>query len=118
MSLIYPSLNAKFLLYFHKIPSLVSQKSNIIEDDLYCKINIIVNSYICVKFYASDHSVYLNSSMLQVVFTSTNAESMIKLISIHLLISSNLSISHALYIGGELMKAELALIMRQEYIQN
>nr|YP_009314285.1 Hypothetical protein ORF_1 [Liagora harveyana]SCW22539.1 Hypothetical protein ORF_1 [Liagora harveyana] len=54
----------------------------------------------------------------RIIFKSATSNSIVKLINSHLLITSILSVGHALYIGGELVKAELALITSQEYVQN
>nr|YP_009314696.1 Hypothetical protein ORF_1 [Neoizziella asiatica]SCW23151.1 Hypothetical protein ORF_1 [Neoizziella asiatica] len=116
MSLIYKSVYAHFSS--QQLPCLSYRNSMIVQDDIYCKIYIVSRTYLCVKFYASDYSVDVISSMLRVVFISTNAQSMVKLINSHIWITSKLSISHALYIGGELVKAELTLITGQEYIQD
>ena len=80
----------------------------------YCKVYVCSRRYIYVGFYISVG----NKIVTQVLFKSTSAQALIKLIICHVFIVSHLSVSHALYIGGELVKAETAIIMRQEYIQN
>nr|YP_009315106.1 hypothetical protein P8471_pgp150 [Titanophycus setchellii]SCW23561.1 conserved_ORF_1 [Titanophycus setchellii] len=114
----HPYISPNFLLLSQKVSYLCDINSLIVMDKLYCKINIIVNNYIYVKFYAYDGNLALARTLVQVSFKSTSAQSMMTLISSHLYIVSSLSVRHALYIGAELAKAEISMIMQQEYIQN
>lgn len=52
-----------------------------------------------------------------IVFTASNVKQICMLIESHIMIYNNLTASHALYLGKELTKAEIALIMNQQYCQ-
>ena len=88
-----------------------------LQDNIYCKISVIPNNCICAEFNLSNHYI-LTNMFLRVMFKSSSYNSIVKLIDNHVWISSTLSVGHALYIGGELVKAELALITSQEYVQD
>nr|YP_009628711.1 hypothetical protein [Acrochaetium secundatum]QBX88494.1 hypothetical protein [Acrochaetium secundatum] len=53
-----------------------------------------------------------------ILFTSYRAITLSKLIELHRAVMIQISPEHALYIGIELMKAELSLIIDHDYIQN
>nr|YP_009297772.1 hypothetical protein Kuma_072 [Kumanoa americana]AOM67506.1 hypothetical protein Kuma_072 [Kumanoa americana] len=53
-----------------------------------------------------------------IVFTAKTAKQISILLQYHNYVFFSLSSDHALYLGRELMKAEIALVMRQKYIQD
>jgi hypothetical protein len=53
-----------------------------------------------------------------VIFTQNKALILSYLIELHREVYKQLSTSHALYLGIELMKVELSVVMQQKYIQN
>lgn len=54
----------------------------------------------------------------QVIFKAKTAKEVSFLLQYHNHVFLNLSSDHALYLGRELMKAEIALVMGQKYIQD
>ena len=89
----------------------------ILQDDIYCNISVVPCGCICVEFHLSSYNTSVKI-LSKVIFKSSTANNIVKLINSHLLVCSKLSAGHSLYIGGELVKAELALIMSQDYVQN
>jgi dihydropteroate synthase len=54
----------------------------------------------------------------QIIFKAKTAKEISFLLQYHNYVFLNLSSDHALYLGRELMKAEIALAMGQKYIQD
>lgn len=67
------------------------------------------------KVVTSDSSHKINQS---IVFLANNALKLSFLLLSHRIVYLSLSSSHSMYLGMELMKIELALLMNQVYIQN
>nr|YP_009314080.1 Hypothetical protein ORF_1 [Izziella formosana]SCW22334.1 Hypothetical protein ORF_1 [Izziella formosana] len=86
-------------------------------DNIYCKITVIADLYICVEFNLRTQSIS-NKIFPRLLFKSQSSDNIIKLMSSHLSLISELSAQHSLYIGGELVKAELACMTFQEYVQS
>nr|YP_009313469.1 Hypothetical protein ORF_1 [Galaxaura rugosa]SCW21723.1 Hypothetical protein ORF_1 [Galaxaura rugosa] len=94
----------------------ISTNNEIIDLDIYCVININKDKQIyCIVYYRSDKKNSLDKS---VIFKSKKAKRLSQLIQLHNCIYQNLSVSHAIYIGMELMKAEISVIVEQSYIQD
>nr|YP_009313263.1 Hypothetical protein ORF_1 [Dichotomaria marginata]SCW21517.1 Hypothetical protein ORF_1 [Dichotomaria marginata] len=95
-------LNSKNILFFNNI-----------SDKIYCKIYTDQYRNIhCVVYYD------INRLKQAVLFKAKNAKKLSQLIQLHYLIYNYLSVSHAIYIGMELIKAEISLIMMQVYVQD
>nr|YP_009312854.1 Hypothetical protein ORF_1 [Helminthora furcellata]SCW21108.1 Hypothetical protein ORF_1 [Helminthora furcellata]SCW23968.1 Hypothetical protein ORF_1 [Helminthora furcellata] len=118
MSVSYDNTSLNRLNFNKQINNISYAEKMFDEDILYCKISIIMPNQIAVEFHNSNMSEAKVSKKLQVIFKSNNVENLIFLIKSHIYISSKLSVGHALYIGCELTKAQLALITTQNYIQN
>lgn len=82
-------------------------------DDSYCTIQLIDNVDISLYFFL----LRSHTSNHPICITSAKAETIYYLISLHKSFSG-LSLSHYLYLGRELYKAELCLILEQNYVQN
>lgn len=80
----------------------------------YCLIRHLQDNFLSISFYMDKNS----SEASCIIFKAKSAEVLCKLISSHAYIANVLSPSHALYIGMELMKAELTMITKQRYTQN
>nr|YP_009397405.1 hypothetical protein [Dasyclonium flaccidum]ARW66591.1 hypothetical protein [Dasyclonium flaccidum] len=59
----------------------------------------------------------LNSFIYPICFTASNSYLMFNLISLHTSLNI-LSTQHKLYLGREICKAEIAIEINQQYIQN
>ena len=89
-------------------------------DSFYCLVRIIFQKKIALYYMVKEDNfkscekkkLYLYPTC----FTANSANSMIKLLSLHNFLYMS-SIEHALYLGKELSKAEMALIFSQIYIQ-
>lgn len=85
----------------------------------YCVVKVLNNKMIQLSYYLvlSVRDRCIKNSFIPIVFTANNAKSICDLMQYHQNIFITLSPDHALYLGRELMRAELALIMSQEYTQ-
>lgn len=70
-------------------------------------------------FYYIVFSMNLNSHRFQcITFTSYDAQSICTLIMLHKKVCYSMTLSHGLYLARELTKAEFALVLDQEYLQD
>jgi hypothetical protein len=94
-------------------------KSSLNSKQIYCIVRQIKPSKIRVIFYQI-HSNFFGCSKMNcpVIFTQNKALILSYLIELHREVYKQLSTSHALYLGIELMKVELSVVMQQKYIQN
>lgn len=95
--------NKKFL-YSQKLPDTIC----------YCLIKHLQWNYLSISLYIkkNPHTVQM------ITFKAKSAEVLCRLIGLHEKIADILSVTHTLYIGMELMKAEVAMVTGQNYIQN
>jgi len=104
-----------------KIPSNYSQISFFnLSMSCYCiigynKNNMLKLSYYSIMSVLSPSAVTL---LVPIIFIAKNARNVCILLQYHQDIINSLSPDHCLYLGRELMKAEIALIMQQQYIQS
>lgn len=89
--------------------------SDDVIDSNYCVITVKNNLIICSYFRFSENNFCQYS---QIDFSSSSADLLFDLISEHYDLSQSISLSHALYLGKEIYKAELALIFLQVYVQS
>nr|WCH58140.1 hypothetical protein [Cystoclonium purpureum f. stellatum] len=82
-------------------------------DNSYCLIRLNVNINISLYFFYVDNNV----SQYPICITACQSDILYYLMSLHNSFR-NLSINHYLYLGKELYKAELSLILKQKYIQD
>nr|YP_009313877.1 Hypothetical protein ORF_1 [Hommersandiophycus borowitzkae]SCW22131.1 Hypothetical protein ORF_1 [Hommersandiophycus borowitzkae] len=118
MTDLYPCISQIFFQKFNYNLLVDYNRLSVTEDSVYCKIIVIPDNYIILAVYLYNNKLFIEDSQTYVIFKATKADTMIHLVQKHLYIYSELSVSHSLYIGCELVKAEIALIMRQDYIQN
>jgi len=85
-------------------------------DNFYFLIRVISDEMIALYYF--HHSKNLQKIEMPICFTSKNAISMYQLLSYHVNFSRKISLSHALYLGQEIYKAELARVVGQVYIQD
>lgn len=91
------------------------------SSDLYSAYGLITKGKyhnISLLFYiTSKHSKH-NNILCPILFTAYRAINLYKLIELHRVVIMQVSPGHAFYLGTELMKAELSLIIDHNYIQN
>ena len=87
--------------------------SKIIDND-YCIITVKNSLIFCSYFRFSENNF---DRYYQIDFSSTSSDLLFDLINEHHYLSQFISLSHALYLGKEIYKAELALTLSQLYIQ-
>lgn len=81
----------------------------------YCIISLRKENIIISYFRFIDKKKF---NICQVNFISSSSNLLFDLINKHHLLVKSISLSHALYIGKEIYKAELSKILLQEYIQS
>lgn len=86
-------------------------------DNVYCLIKIIQKKFIELYIIKSKVIVNNHAYNYPLCFIGINCNLILKLLSLHDNLSL-LSFNHALYIGKELYKAEISLIINQIYIQD
>nr|YP_009314491.1 Hypothetical protein ORF_1 [Liagoropsis maxima]SCW22745.1 Hypothetical protein ORF_1 [Liagoropsis maxima] len=115
----YPHISQSFIQKSNHFDSLMNTSLPVIEDQLYCIISTRLNGQIMIDFHVSkDNPISDQKNKYRVLFTSYTSHRVSDLIQRHDTICSKLSINHSLYIGMELVKAEVCLIMQQQYCQN
>lgn len=106
----FPKINLTFL----KSIKSSNKRFNLCLDKDYCiievKHKIIIFSYFR-PFLKNKNQYY------QINFYSYSADVLCNLINQHNGLARSISLSHALYIGQEIYKAELSIILFQQYIQ-
>jgi Domain of unknown function (DUF4346) len=114
-----PILNNNYLQIINDTDRLLNAL-NISRFQCYCIIQVNNNDNLKLSFYKT--ILPLNSSfqkyLIPVVFIAKTAKNICMLLQYHNNIFSNLSCDHALYLGRELIKAEIALIMHQQFVQD
>lgn len=85
-------------------------------DNCYCLIRIVPNRTIVVYYF--DINKNISRKINPICFTNKSANYLYYLLCSHKYISQQISLNHALYLGQELYKAEIALIFGQVYVQN
>lgn len=106
-----PQINYVFLKnikYNHK-------NSDNTIDSSYCVITVKNNLIICSYFRFSENN---SDQYYQINFSSNSADLLFDLINEHDYLSQLISLGHALYLGKEIYKAELTLILLQVYVQS
>lgn len=84
-------------------------------DDNYFLIYVKANRIVCLYFILNG----LNESPIcHVNFSALSSDLLISLISRHKSLSQFISMSHALYLGKEIYKAELSRVCSQLYVQS
>lgn len=81
--------------------------------DGYCLINHLSTSQLQLSY-----QIVSKKKIYPIVFTANNARQLSLLVQVHLMVYNNLTTSHALYLGQELAKSEICLIMQQHYRQS
>nr|YP_009313673.1 Hypothetical protein ORF_1 [Helminthocladia australis]SCW21927.1 Hypothetical protein ORF_1 [Helminthocladia australis] len=114
MSELYPEVSSKIIK--QNIVNQIDQPMLNLDMNVYCKVYVIPDECIKIKFYI--RRLKNDYDLSYIVFVGNSAQQISKLIGIHLFLHQNLSTSHAMYIGIELTKAEIALITNQHYSQN
>jgi Domain of unknown function (DUF4346) len=86
----------------------------------HCIIKVLNNKTIQLSYYValSMRDTCVKNRYIPIIFTSNNAKSICDLMQYHQNVFITLSSCHALYLGRELIKAEFALIMNQQYVQS
>lgn len=82
----------------------------------YFIIKVKNENVIIVSYFSCITSLQLGC--IRIDFCGTSCQRICKLIYFHVSIYNNVSCDHALYLGRELYKAEMCIIMRQFYIQD
>nr|YP_009295713.1 conserved hypothetical plastid protein [Mastocarpus papillatus]AOL58197.1 conserved hypothetical plastid protein [Mastocarpus papillatus] len=82
-------------------------------DNCYCLIRLVFRKHISLYCFQQKSQTF----NYPICFTAYNTDILFKLIFVYV-VAKNISLSHCLYLGRELYKAELCLILGQEYIQN
>jgi hypothetical protein len=90
-------------------------KINLLNMTSYCIIKVLDNKTIQLSYYVA---LSMRETYVPIIFTANNAKSICDLMQYHQNIFITLSSCHALYLGRELIKAEFALIMNQQYVQS
>nr|YP_010873141.1 hypothetical protein QU266_pgp137 [Nemalion vermiculare]WGV34432.1 hypothetical protein [Nemalion vermiculare] len=95
--------------------------SAIVEDCIYCTLYTKSNSQIVIEFYVQElYSVvtpsFSNRSLI--LFQARSSKKIYELMKNHNMICNKLSSLHGLYIGMELIKAEISVITKQLYCQS
>lgn len=88
--------------------------SKIINDD-YCVI-VVKNNFIFCSYFR--YSQYDCDQYYRIDFYSSSANGLFDLMNQHNYLSCSISLSHALYLGKEIYKAQLATTLLQLYIQS
>lgn len=83
-------------------------------DENYCIVKVIKQKYINLAYFKLDKML----GYIKIDFCAFSANEIITLICLHTRVSNSISFSHAIYIGKELCKAEICIIMHQVYIQD
>jgi Domain of unknown function (DUF4346) len=83
----------------------------------YTLINHILNTKLQLIYIIIKDPTLPSSHARSIVFTASNVKQICMLIESHIMIYKKLTASHALYLGKELVKAEISLIMNQQYCQ-
>jgi hypothetical protein len=90
-------------------------------DSFYCLVRIILNKKLSLYCFNYTSSKYVGEKTKNVYcpicFSAKSSKNLIRLFSLHYCYHF-ISINHAFYLGQELYKAELSLILNQIYIQN
>ena len=90
------------------------------NSDIYSTYGLITKGKdhtISLLFY-TNNNVNHNDILCPILFTAYRAINLYKLIELHRAVIIQVSPGHAFYLGLELMKAELSLIIDHNYIQN
>lgn len=90
-------------------------------DSFYCLVRIPLNEKISLYCIYNNDTLNLRvktySLSYPICFTAESSEKIILLLSRHSIFTL-FSINHALYLGKELYKAELSLLLKQYYLQD
>lgn len=84
-------------------------------DSHYCIVNLNKNMIIVSVFILADKN---KNRLCRINFYAMSSDLLLNLISQHYSIDSHISLSHALYLGKEIHKAELSIIFKQIYVQS
>nr|YP_009315310.1 Hypothetical protein ORF_1 [Yamadaella caenomyce]SCW23765.1 Hypothetical protein ORF_1 [Yamadaella caenomyce] len=82
---------------------------------LYCNVQSSKSAGITACFVCADND--RGEKDKNIVFKARTAKKLSYLVTSHRYISSALSIPHSMYLATEFMKAEISLIMKQNYVQ-
>lgn len=112
------NLNSDFLLIKNKYNHSFNSLNNLGIYSTYALINKRKSHTISFLFYYINKPPHNYHISCPILFTSYRAITLSKLIELHRAVIIQISPEHALYIGIELMKVELSLIIDHDYIQN
>ena len=88
--------------------------SNLLIDDSYCMIYVDTCLINCMYFRCMYQSKY---TVCKINFYALSSDLLLDLLGNHKVLSQLVSLSHALYIGKEIYKAELSNLCSQLYTQ-
>ena len=109
--LLLPLLNDSFIKQIQSD----YQFSDVTIDANYCIVNLNKNIIIVSFFMIVDK---YKKRVCKINFYAISCNLLLNLISQHYSIYNYISLSHALYLGKEIYKAELSNVFRQRYIQS
>lgn len=89
---------------------------NKLISNAYFVIKVRNQNFITVSYFSGIGN--LETGYVQIDFCGTSCQRICELIYFHIPIYNNISCDHALYLGRELYKAEMCMIMQQSYIQD
>lgn len=116
MTAVYPRIYDYFLVNVtHELSdSLATVRLSKTIDPIYC----IISNSSCVTLVIYSLNNLPTQLKRCIRFQSTKAKKVSQLLQLHKYICDNLSISHSIYIGMELIKVELAIMLNQPFIQD
>ena len=109
-----PFLNTQYLLKIYNYNKNFIDSHKMPDIICYCLIRHFRGNCLSISFHIKNDK---NIDQM-ITFKAKSAQVLCKLIGLHNKIDNILSTTHTLYIGMELMKAELTMITGQSYIQN
>lgn len=98
------------------MPIYKSYYVNKLISSAYFIVKVKNENIITVSYFSGINGLELR--YVQIDFCSTSCQRICELIYFHIPIYNNISCDHALYLGRELYKAEMCIIMQQFYIQD
>nr|YP_009628910.1 hypothetical protein [Balbiania investiens]QBX88693.1 hypothetical protein [Balbiania investiens] len=114
---LYPEINKCYQYQDSHKSCSINYSSEVYLPTGYTLINNVLNTKLQLIYIIIEDSTSSSSRARSIVFTASNVRQICMLIESHIMIYNKLTISHALYLGKELAKAEISLIMNQQYNQ-
>lgn len=112
------NLHSDFLLINNKYKYALKLSQNTNAHPTYGLITTSKPHTISFLFYNISNPLNHHHISCPILFTAYRATTLSKLIELHRSVIIHISPSHAFYIGIELMKAELSLIIDHDYLQS